>query len=104
MLRVLSQRYPEEVDAAVAKISRSVATAKAAASKAALQDDDDEGNHDVGVMAAKREAHVKEEALSSLLVSAFAGAQLAPHMPLQQQGEDVSSWLCRTLMSLSVAP
>ncbi|CAM9439904.1 unnamed protein product [Ectocarpus sp. 6 AP-2014] len=87
VLRVLSQRYPEEVDAAVAKISRSVAKAKAATAKAALQDDD-EGNDAVGVMTGKREAYLKEEALSSLLVSTFAGAQLASHLPLQQQEED----------------
>lgn len=85
MLRVLSQRYPEEVDAAVAKISRSVAKAKAA-----LQQDD-EGTDAVGAMTAKREADLKEEALSSLLVSTFAGAQRAPHLPLQQHEQDVSS-------------
>ncbi|CBJ49062.1 conserved unknown protein [Ectocarpus siliculosus] len=89
VLRVLSQRYPEEVDAAVAKISRSVTKARTATAKAALQDDDK--RNDAGVMTAKREAHLKKEALSSLLVSTFAGAQLAPHLPLQQQEEDAAT-------------
>ncbi|CAM9175365.1 unnamed protein product [Ectocarpus sp. 12 AP-2014] len=90
VLRVLSQRYPDEVDAAVAKISRSVAKAKVATAKAALLEDD-EGTDAVGSMTAKLEAHLKEEALSSLLVSTFAGAQLAPHLPLQQQEQDAAT-------------
>lgn len=90
MLRVLGQRFPQEVDAAVAKMSRSVAKAKAAALRIGPQSDDDDDNQ----AAVRRETALREEALSSLLVSTFAGAELAQRLPLQQeqqQGEDVSA-------------
>lgn len=78
----------------MAKISRSVAKMKAATSRAILREDvrsgDDDGDD---IKAARREAALREEALSSLLVSTFAGADLAQRLPLEQQegeGEDVS--------------
>lgn len=89
---MLGQRFPQEVDSAVAKISRSVAKTKAPTSKATLREDvgsDDDDSDDI--KAASQEAALREEALSSLLVSTFAGAELAHRLPLeQQQGEDVS--------------
>lgn len=91
MLRVLGQRFPQEVDSAVAKISRNVAKTKAAS----LREDVGSGDDSDDTKAARREAALREEALSSLLVSTFAGAELAQRLPLeQQQGEDVRvfSW------------
>lgn len=94
MLRVLGQRFPQEVDSAVAKISRNVAKTKAATSKAGLREDDGSSDDDGDdIKAARQEAALREEALSSLLVSTFAGAELAQRLPLeQQQGEDVSGY------------
>lgn len=83
VLRVLGQRFPQEVDAAVGKISRSVAKTKAALPG----ESEDEDN----TKEAKREAAQREEALSSLLVSSFAGAELAQRLPLEhEQQNDVS--------------
>lgn len=94
MLRVLGQRFPQEVDSAVAKVSRNVAKARAATSKASLRDDDGSDDADGDgddINAAREKAALREEALASLLVSTFAGAELAQRMPLEQrQGEDVS--------------
>ncbi len=95
MLRVLGQRFPQEVDAAVARVSRTVAKAKAAALKQGAQSDDDD---DGKLEAVRREAVLREEALSSLLVSTFAGAELAQRLPLQQQptNHDVSTCLVQS--------
>lgn len=93
VLRVLGQRFPQQVDAAVAKMSRNVAKAKAAALKEGAHSDDDD---DDKLETVKREAVLREEALSSLLVSTFAGADMAQRLPLQQQptdAEDVSARL-----------
>ncbi|CAM9545090.1 unnamed protein product [Scytosiphon promiscuus] len=98
VLRVLGLRFPQEVDAAVAKISRSVSKAKTAAARAddATLQESDSDNDDTAAgraEAAKREAMLKEEALSSLLVSTFAGAELAQRLPLEQlqDGEDTET-------------
>ena len=87
VLRVLGQRFPQQVDSAVAKISRNVDKTKAASLRERGGSDDDES----GVIeAAKEKATSRQEALSCLLVSTFAGAELAQRLPLeQQQGEDV---------------
>lgn len=76
----------------MAKISRNVAKAKAATSKATPQEDAGSGNDDGDcIEEARQEAALREEALSSLLVSAFAGAELAQRLPLDQpEGQDVS--------------
>eukprot|EP00903_Cladosiphon_okamuranus_P012984 g12116.t2 len=89
VLRVLGQRFPQEVDSAVAKISRNVAKAKAAS----LQEEGGSGDENGDtIKAARQEAALTEEALSSLLVSTFAGAELAQRLPLEQlQEEDVST-------------
>lgn len=67
------------------KLSRYVAKSKVstAAAVAAVLEDGGDDDSDV-IEAASREAF-KEEALSSLLVSAFAGAGLAQHLSLQSE-------------------
>lgn len=84
-MRVLGQRFPHDVDAAVGKLSRYVAKNKAvtAAAAAAVLERGTEDDSAV-IEAANREAF-REEALSSLLVSSFAGAELAPRLPLQPE-------------------
>eukprot|EP00752_Nemacystus_decipiens_P002133 g2034.t1 len=87
VLRVLGQRFPQEVDSAVAKISRNVAKIKAASLQEDVENGDDDGDD---IKTAREEAALREEALSSLLVSTFACAELVQRLPLeQQQGEDV---------------
>lgn len=72
----------------MAKISRNVAKTKAASLREDAGGGDDDSDD---INAARREAALREEALSSLLVSTFAGAELAQRLPLEeQQGEDVS--------------
>lgn len=105
VLRVLGQRFPQEVDAAVGKISRNVAKTKAATAKAAVREGESDDDDDDGIEEAKREAAQREEALSSLLVSTFAGAELAQRLPLaHQQEKDVSvfgwSWLGHSLSAV----
>lgn len=76
------------------KISRSVAKTKAATAKAALKGESDDEAEDF-TKEAKREAAEREEALSSLLVSTFAGAELAQRLPLDYGQEcDVSVFGC----------
>lgn len=75
----------------MAKINRNVAKTKAASLREDAGSGDDDGD---SIKAARHEAAVREEALSSLLVSTFAGAELAQRLPLEQpQGENVSVWL-----------
>lgn len=86
---MLGQRFPQEVDAEVGKLTRYVARCNREAAAEALQEGDDEEDGDgdgksAVTERAKREAF-REKALSSLLVSTFAGAELAQHLPLQQE-------------------
>lgn len=86
VLRVLSQRFPHEVDKEVAKLSRSLSKSKASAAAAlAAADDEDHLEGDVA-KEARREAF-REGVLSSLLVSAFSGAGMVSHLPLEQENE-----------------
>lgn len=83
MLRVLGQRFPQDVDAAVAKLSKYVARSKSESAAAAAVAFEERGEEDVDASkTAGREAR-REETLSSLLVSTFAGADLAARLPLQ---------------------
>lgn len=84
MLRVLGQRFPQDVDAAVAKLSKYIARSKSESTAAAAAALDAEGEDVDLVKTARREAR-REEALSSLLVSTFAGADLAARLPLQPE-------------------
>ena len=83
MLRVLGQRFPQDVDAAVAKLSKYIARSKSESTAAAAAALDAEGEDVDLVKTARREAR-REEALSSLL-STFAGADLAARLPLQPE-------------------
>lgn len=85
VLRVLGQRFPNEVDSAVGKLSRYMAKSKVATAAAAATVLEDGGDDDSDVIeAASREAF-KGEALSTLLVSTFVGAELAQHLALQSE-------------------
>lgn len=86
VLRVISQRYPNDVDQEVAKISRSLFKSKASAAAAlAAADDEDDVEGDMAKKA-RREAF-REEALSSLLVSAFSEAGMVSHLPMERKNE-----------------
>lgn len=97
-MRVLGQRFPADVDAAVRKVSRLVSKVKAAAVAAAAavastEEGGDTDDNDL-LCAANREV-LREEALSALLVSTFAGAELAPRLPLEHvEGMKVCVCLC----------
>ena len=86
VLRVISQRFPNDVDQEVAKFSRSLFKSKTSAAAAlAAADDEDDVEGDMAEKA-KREAF-REEALSSLLVSAFSGAGMVSHIPMERENE-----------------
>lgn len=72
------------MDAAVGKITRSVAKIKEATARAAQEEDVEDDAQE-----AKREAAQRDEALSALVVSSFAGADLAQRLPLAKE-QDVS--------------
>lgn len=97
MLRVLGQRFPHDVDAAVAKLSKYIARGKAesaAAAAAALAEGEEDA--DSSAETARRETR-REEALSSLLVSTFAGADLAARLPLQPEVSFLFNLPCHRL-------
>lgn len=74
----------------MAKIGRNVAKKMAASLREDVGSGDEDGDD---IKAARQEAALREDALSSLLVSTFAGAELAQRLPLeQQQEEDVSAF------------
>ena len=93
MLRVLGQRFPQEVDSAIAKRSRYISKSKAAAAAAAAAAVKDGDKLEVDDQAeAVDRATFEEEAFSSLLVAAFSGAGLASRLPLLRDSEVRFAW------------
>lgn len=98
MLRVLGQRFPQDVDAAVAKLSKYIARSKTESAAAAAAALEEEGEEDVDVAKTARREARREETLSSLLVSTFAGADLAARLPLQPEVISLFFSQCHTTL------
>lgn len=98
VLRVLGQRYPREVDAAVGKVSRYVAKSKQASEAAAASAEDD----GIELVQAAEVDAFREATLSALLVSTFAGAELAQRLPLRDEVGLVSCVCYVSVWSFSV--